>query len=70
MQSIAVACFTRIPRFRWLRAEVQLTVTSNTGAGSIADRLEEIARLPQEGRSDGFSGADHDRALYAKRLIA
>lgn len=44
-------------------AEVELTVTVN-GRDSLADALEEIARLPQEGSPDGFSGADHDRVLY------
>jgi predicted DNA-binding antitoxin AbrB/MazE fold protein len=46
-------------------AEVELTVTSN-GSGSLADALEEIARLPHEGPQDGYSGADHDRILYGR----
>jgi len=44
-------------------AKVELTVTSNGNGGSLADSLEEIARMPQEGPKDGFSGADHDRIL-------
>jgi predicted DNA-binding antitoxin AbrB/MazE fold protein len=47
--------------------EVELTVTSNGKSVSLADSLEEIARLPQEGPDDGFSGADHDRILYGPR---
>ena len=31
---------------------------------SPADILAEIAKLPLEGKTDVFSGADHDRALY------
>jgi predicted DNA-binding antitoxin AbrB/MazE fold protein len=49
--------------------EVELTVTANGESNSLADALDEIARLPTEGRQDGFSGADHDHVLYgdAKR---
>ena len=47
-------------------AEVELTITSAEG-GTLADLLAEIARLPQEGPQDGFSGADHDRVLYRHR---
>jgi predicted DNA-binding antitoxin AbrB/MazE fold protein len=45
-------------------AEVELIVTTNGESGSLADALNEIARLPTEGLQDGFSGADHDRVLY------
>ena len=30
----------------------------------VARRLAELATLPLEGPDDGFSGADHDSALY------
>ncbi|MGA2585146.1 MAG: antitoxin family protein [Tepidisphaeraceae bacterium] len=43
--------------------EVELTVTSKE-PNTLADALDEIARLPAEGPQDGFSGADHDRVLY------
>ncbi|MGD0769906.1 MAG: antitoxin family protein [Tepidisphaeraceae bacterium] len=49
-------------------AEVELTVTADGQANSLADALDEIAHLPAEGSQDGFSGADHDQVLYgAKR---
>jgi predicted DNA-binding antitoxin AbrB/MazE fold protein len=48
-------------------AEVELTVTVNGESSSLAEGLEEIARLPMEGPRDGFSGADHDRILYGSR---
>ena len=47
-------------------AEVELTVTSTDSNESIADALEEISRLPEEGPADGFSGADHDQILYGQ----
>lgn len=34
--------------------------------GNPAQVLAGIARLPVEGASDGFSGADHDQVLYPK----
>jgi hypothetical protein len=45
-------------------AEVELIVTANSEPSSLADSLDEIARLPEEGPQDGFSGADHDQVLY------
>jgi len=45
-------------------AEVELTVTVNGDAASLADSLQEIANLPPEGPQDGFSGANHDAVLY------
>lgn len=45
-------------------AEVELIITTNGESSSLADALEEIARLPLESPDDGFSGADHDRILY------
>ena len=33
---------------------------------SPAQILEEIAALPLEGKSDPFSGQDHDRVLYPR----
>jgi predicted DNA-binding antitoxin AbrB/MazE fold protein len=45
-------------------AEVELIVTTSGEPNSLADALDEIARLPAEGPQDGFSGADHDRVLY------
>ena len=47
-------------------SHVELAVTASgdvcqpDGAGELA----RIAALPLEGPDDGFSGADHDRALY------
>jgi predicted DNA-binding antitoxin AbrB/MazE fold protein len=48
--------------------EVELTVTPSNAAGSMAEALQEIARLPAEGPDDGFSGADHDQILYGQRV--
>ena len=45
-------------------SEVELTVTQNAIAKTLADSLEEISRLPEESPRDGFSGADHDQILY------
>ena len=41
-------------------AEDELVVTAETEPASLADALEEIARMPAQGADDGFSGADHD----------
>jgi predicted DNA-binding antitoxin AbrB/MazE fold protein len=49
-------------------SEVELTVNSNADPTTLADELEKIARLPIEGPSDGFSGADHDPQLYARSI--
>jgi predicted DNA-binding antitoxin AbrB/MazE fold protein len=49
-------------------SEVELTVNSNADSTTLADELEKIAQLPIEGPSDGFSGADHDRVLYARSI--
>jgi predicted DNA-binding antitoxin AbrB/MazE fold protein len=35
--------------------------------GNSAKSLAEIAALPLEGPSDGFSGREHDRVLYPDR---
>lgn len=37
-----------------------------TPRGNPAQLLADIARLPIEGASDEFSGADHDQVLYPK----
>jgi predicted DNA-binding antitoxin AbrB/MazE fold protein len=34
-------------------------------AAALRSALDEAARLPLEGPSDGFSGADHDQILYS-----
>jgi predicted DNA-binding antitoxin AbrB/MazE fold protein len=44
--------------------EVELLVTSKGETASLAEVLDEIARMPAEGPQDGFSGADHDQILY------
>jgi len=48
--------------FRSLKPRNERAVTPRPG--TVAQRLSEIASLPAEGPSDGFSGADHDRVVY------
>lgn len=43
---------------------VSLTVRTPEQVRSLAQRLAQIAALPQEGPDDGFSGEDHDEVLY------
>jgi predicted DNA-binding antitoxin AbrB/MazE fold protein len=42
----------------------------NSMSGGVRAELDEfrrlMAELPIEGTADGFSGADHDRALYGR----
>ena len=52
-------------------ASVELTIHADRAdvrapAKPLKDALAEIASLPLEGPDDGFSGADHDRALYGE----
>jgi predicted DNA-binding antitoxin AbrB/MazE fold protein len=50
--------------------EVKVVVISDdrpkSKASRVAERLAEIAALPLEGKSEPFSGRDHDRILYGK----
>ena len=39
---------------------------SRSDGGKVAERLAEIAALPLEGKTDKFSGRDHDRILYGR----
>ena len=45
---------------------VLLTRENKKHRNNPAQLLADIARLPIEGASDEFSGADHDRVLYPK----
>jgi len=50
---------------------VEVIVSEEVSTKKLRDALDEIARMPQEGPLDGFSGADHDRVLYqGNRLCA
>ena len=46
--------------------EVILLDKADTGPQKSRDILAEIAALPMEGNTNGFSGADHDQILYPK----
>ncbi|MBX3290148.1 MAG: hypothetical protein KF855_12465 [Acidobacteria bacterium] len=50
-------------------ATVELLVVQNgkKKKRKVADILAEIAALPLEGKTDQFSGRDHDDVLYGKR---
>ena len=49
------------------RLEVIVITHDQTKAhGNIAETLAEIAALPLEGKTDSFSGRDHDSTLYSK----
>ena len=41
--------------------------SARSSGGSASTILAEIAALPLEGKSDGFSGRDHDSVLYPEK---
>jgi predicted DNA-binding antitoxin AbrB/MazE fold protein len=43
---------------------VEVIVSEEVSTKKLLAALDEIARMPQEGPSDGYSGADHDQILY------
>ena len=53
----------------WDGSEVEILVVSKKekSGQSVAERLSEIAALPLEGKTDKFSGRDHDRILYGRK---
>lgn len=50
-------------------SEVEILVVSKKvqNGQSVAERLSKIAALPLEGKTDKFSGRDHDRILYGRK---
>lgn len=46
---------------------VTIVLPDEIDGDGLAASLTRIAALPAEGEDDGFSGADHDCILYARR---
>jgi predicted DNA-binding antitoxin AbrB/MazE fold protein len=58
-----------LPLAEGTRVEVTVTdhvAPSVTEGKTAVELLREIASLPMESDASGFSGRDHDRALYGK----
>lgn len=46
---------------------IALSPKNNVQEKSPAELLAEITALPMEGKTDKFSGSDHDKILYGKK---
>lgn len=51
------------------RLEIVVRRQQTANSSKAAQILSEIALLPIEGKTDEFSGADHDEILYPKNEI-
>ncbi|MGE0541620.1 MAG: antitoxin family protein [Dehalococcoidia bacterium] len=48
-------------------SRVSVIIIDESGHGvSLEERLDQIASMPLQGKTDPFSGEDHDRALYGE----